>query len=122
MREIKFRAYDKKEKRYANFNLSGSRITYIDKNTGECYLNQNSERYKDFVIVQYTGLKDKNGKEIYAGDILWNEYDECYGEVVFDDGEWKFEDITVMQSLYPLLDCVEVVGNIFENPELLGEG
>ncbi len=80
---------------------------------------------KDYIIQQFTGLKDKLGKEIYEGDILYyNDLNlgEHYQEVKFIDGGFVvfkgvFEAI-LNQRRIDLLDY-KIVGNIFESPELL---
>ena len=85
-----------------------------------------SEFYLDETpIMQYTGLKDKNGKEIYEGDILFESFGEKYYKVVFENGSFKAEfEGDFEEHSFDLIDVVaqgcEVVGNIYENPELLG--
>lgn len=76
-----------------------------------------------FDVCQFTGLKDMNGKEIYEGDIL--DYG-CYGkfEVVWHNGAFKIRKLGFKNgNLSYLADCyldeLEVIGNIYENPELI---
>lgn len=75
-------------------------------------------------IGQYTGLHDKNGKEIYKGDIVKIKYrDEDIGKVIYEHNGFSI-DVTNMNKNYGRVSFVnnfiEVIGNIYENPELLG--
>ena len=121
-REIKYRAWLKEEKKMVNVFLMsltekwiGYQIFYEEEKKKKFEFSD-SENFK---LIQYTGLKDSLGNEIYEGDILWNEYDEEYGEVIFDEGEWKLLESNISQNLFSILDVVEVKGNIYENEELL---
>lgn len=86
----------------------------------------------DIYIEPCTGLKDKNGKDIYDGDILWwkhyygmtGENIETTAKVYWEEKDASFVVGDWFEPLGPLVveDEVEVIGNIHENPELLNEG
>lgn len=86
------------------------------------------EKYGDKHLMQYTGLKDKNGKEIYEGDIIetknsykfvvkWNDYCAMWALDGIEGFMMKLPD----GSILPQNECCKVIGNIFENPELLNQ-
>ncbi|EAD4272513.1 hypothetical protein EJD00_06665 [Listeria monocytogenes] len=72
-------------------------------------------------IGQYTGLKDKSDNKIFEGDIGWDEHNECYGVVKFEEGKFLYLWENIAENLWEVADDIEVSGNIHENPELLEE-
>lgn len=125
MRELKFRAWDKEEKEY----YYNAEHTYDFFCSGRgCYAESFGEVLNQpdrFIVEQYTGLKDKNGREIYEGDIMIINGDRCV--VVWDDNYASFEfknldDPVFHPVFHKTMSCGghEVIGNIHENPELLG--
>ena len=82
----------------------------------------------DFILMQSTGLKDKNGKEIYEGDIVRFALTDGFNYATDEDGvvTYKLGAFYVVNGLteYLISDInnnkVEVIGNIYQNPELLG--
>ena len=103
MREIKFRAWDTK----------GNLMWY------EVDLPHNKPEY--LIYQQYTGSKDKNGKEVYEGDIV--RHNDGFN-IRICTVEWRHSGFAayVKESALPwsiLSEMIEVIGNIYENPELL---
>jgi len=95
--------------------------------SGAKYLHYAVMPYKDdnFIIEQYTGLKDKNGKEIYIGDVVRKNYGDIIGKIVQNpSGEYRIAWIGVFGGetvLYDHHSLCEVIGNIHETPGLLVE-
>ncbi len=72
-------------------------------------------------VGQYTGLKDKNGTKIFEGDIVMLRGDEEPYQVVFDESCFQIYDSSVCYVMDNFYDYeMEVIGNIYDNPELLG--
>jgi len=116
MREIKFRAWDKTDK----IMLQPYSGCISD---GKVFMSCKSGN--EFELMQYTGLKDKNDKEIYEGDIVKfplfdNNEVICYlhREVIFHNGMFKIKPIKEGNYGMPREED-EVIGNIHQNPEVL---
>ena len=71
-----------------------------------------------YVLMQSTGLKDKNGVEFLRA-ILADDHLEVHGQVIFENGAFKYEWDNISEDLFEVTDDIEIVGNIHENPELL---
>ena len=77
---------------------------------------------KNIILMQFTGLKDKNGKEIYEGDIFTftNGPRKTVAKVVFEEAMFKMKDNNGWGAMILQREGdMEVIGNIYENPELL---
>ena len=127
MREIKFRAWDDILLRM----MPTLTLEEIAKNSFGCC------NWYQFTLMQYAGLKDKNGKEIFEGDILsiscysYTEPEEdyegivsvcCFGNALFvikDDGTTEYLYLNELVGSYTTI--YEVIGNIYENQELIKE-
>lgn len=124
MRDIKFRAWNEVEEKMLNW------YEFLDTNMKNTFIAPEST---GLILMQYTGLNDKNGKEIYEGDIVaiqfqratktknaLIEYSKKYAAfIITHTKETKHENENLgdyqMQNF-------EVIGNIYDNPELLKEG
>ena len=150
MKEIKFRAWLKDEDIPEGYMITPAHNMFVNF-FGEMAIRNwegkiNMYESDQYILMQYTGLKDKNGKEIYDGDILCVYFDTDYSiqEKMFvkwdkySDGEyvsclecWTILDIKNLGNTTPLSEVnagstyghsdfqVEVIGNIYENSELL---
>lgn len=127
MRELKFRGWDNEEMVY------WEPFKYYDNSFIE------PRTIFEETIMQYIGLKDKNGKEIYEGDIVENNINKKRWEVLFGDysyifatnrtnqipmwGDWAEEYFfyDYINILKKSKSQIEIIGNIYENPELLNK-
>lgn len=121
MREIKFRAWDKLTKTMRYVLCIDWLNGLVDLNDRIIERKYNNSKDDGVILMQYTGLKDKNGKEIYESDILWDEHNEEYCEVIFECGSFvcKFETNSI--DLADISDELIDIGNIYENKELIGD-
>lgn len=121
-RDIKFRAWLKEEKKMViveTIDFSEKSIQYLEKNEIiDAYLLRTTF-LEDIDLMQYTGLKDIEGYEIYEDDIIWNEYDEEYQVVIYDEGKYKLMGESHIQDLFNNLDYIDVRGNVYENLEII---
>jgi len=121
MREIKFRAWD----------YTSQIMSYSDEEKSlEAFFASHNKDYDDVVFMQFTGLKDNRGCEIYEGDVVKSQ-DCLYEDVGTYQIKWADEECGFW-LLDEMLHCglsvgevaslhLEIIGNVFENPELIEE-
>jgi uncharacterized phage protein (TIGR01671 family) len=131
MRDIKFRAWDKKEKKMVFW----KGLFWDEEYDCACFEGEMTKDRTHYELMQYTGLKDEKGKEIYEGDIVKYLFSDDYAGEEFleikrpiEFREGMFYPICMRDSSFHDFDDkplvwkdFEVIGNIYENPELLKE-
>ena len=142
MRQHKYRAWDKKRKimsKVGRFEILEPRALIAEIKNGGHQISMS-----DIILLEFTGLKDKNGVEIYEGDVLkWTLpagfinpllQEELYNDtttisqVIFVDGNYELHGIeedegwkTLLNGEIPRNEYGEVLGSIHANPKLLGD-
>ena len=109
-REIKFRIWNDYDKKMIYWN------ELLKNKLANIFTIPSYDKW----LMQYTGLDDKNGKEIYEGDIV--KYENMTGKIMFFNGSFimsNFEE-TEEWELGVINEEIEVIGNIYDNLELLG--
>lgn len=139
-RPIKFRMWDLKEEEMNYQIVNGIYFEGTLEGTGTLKMEVNrffEKLQRKFIIMQFTGLCDKNGKEIYEGDIVEfkllrtatadsdisvdsNPFFGRIGPIIFKDGMFLIDGIATMRTAAGDYSyAVEVIGNVYENPQLL---
>lgn len=123
MREIKFRAWHTEHKTMVNgttgwLTIWDGGFSYRDK----CGYSEN----ENLILMQFTGLHDKNGEEIYEGDVVMFEWGHFYGHpnivtpIKWEDAGWHPFLLEWRDNTGEFVsENATVIGNIYENPELL---
>src|SRR5699024_6625964 len=135
MREIKFRAWDTEKNKMVKVDT----IDFYNGNVNDVdFYNQEIHFGYSTVLMQYTGLKDKNGTEIYEGDVVqylehkrtyhdyenesaYVEYNESKCRFELNKGKGNTETFCSFSKFGTDEEQVEVIGNVFEDGELLND-
>lgn len=124
-REIKFRAWDKKRETmwsWAELLFQPIRLANWLIEYGHSKVDENFDKYGDGkILMQYTGLKDKRGAEIYEGDIVRarNKNETNTYKVSWENGSFTLENYGLLSEYWYYSEEIEIIGNIYENKDLI---
>ena len=124
MKEFKMKAWLKKEKKMVAIIGIDFNYEYIRYTEDSNLFNENykTAEFKDIELLQFTGLKDNGGQELYEADVIkFNDgIDDIYGLISYDDedGAYRVSYENITEHLSEREGDFEIVGNIFENPDL----
>lgn len=143
MREVKFRAWDKVNEMWLKITgfethvLDDGKTASINKGLGGMFhdgdyigtFQKHAGEQNNVTLIQYTGLKDVNGREVYEGYVVENERGYrfevinqfgCFGINVERKVSFSSDEtMEIFIPLYHVIEDLKIIGNIFENPELL---
>lgn len=129
MREIKFRAWDLEKRRWAHPGVVRSQLMQpymlsVEWRNGVTYLSHECDEGATIELQQYTGLKDKNGVEIWEGDVIRVSPNRAIGIVSWDtSGYWGVKLDGIVYSFASGTDITahssKVIGNVYQHPHLL---
>lgn len=124
MKELKIKAWLKKEKKMVSIIGIDFNYEYIRYTEDDNLFNSDYKvaELKDIELLQFTGLKDNGGQELYEADVIkFNDgIDDIYGLISYDDedGTYRVSYENITEHLSEREGDFEIVGNIFENPQL----
>ena len=125
IREIKLKAFARGNiVDVVSIDFINKYITWDDNQYDRCYPPNKCfeiESFEEITLMQFTGLKDKNGKDIYEGDICKAIYTGSSAMVYKNQIEWNESEYSFSFANAPLWtwEQIEVIGNIYEHPELI---